>query len=86
MNAKQGNFWKWEVLAIVLAGATWLATPARAEVAEVAAPAAAVEPQAEETPAPPQLADEITRRLRRMGINIIKTRLDHPYDPQGEVC
>ena len=33
-----------------------------------------------------QLADEITRRLRRMGINFSRTRLPHPYDPVGEVC
>jgi hypothetical protein len=32
------------------------------------------------------LADEITRRLRRMGINFSRTRLPHPYDPIGEVC
>lgn len=33
-----------------------------------------------------QLADEITRRLRKMGINIMKTRLDRPYDGDGELC
>jgi hypothetical protein len=32
------------------------------------------------------LADEITRRLRRMGIIFSRTRLPHPYDPIGEVC
>ena len=36
--------------------------------------------------APVQVADEITRRLRRMGINIIPTRIDRPYDPEGELC
>ncbi len=35
---------------------------------------------------PTLLADEITRRLRRMGINFSRTRLPHPYDPVGEVC
>jgi hypothetical protein len=35
---------------------------------------------------PVQLADEITRRLRRMGINILKTRIDRPYDTEGELC
>jgi hypothetical protein len=38
------------------------------------------------TAAPRQFADEITRRLRRMGINVIKTRLDNPYDSAGELC
>ncbi|MGN6367943.1 MAG: hypothetical protein ACTHN5_06745 [Phycisphaerae bacterium] len=33
-----------------------------------------------------QLADEITRRLRRIGISFVRTRLPHPYDPAGEVC
>jgi hypothetical protein len=36
--------------------------------------------------APTQLADEITRRLRRIGISFSPTRLPHPYDPAGEVC
>ncbi len=35
---------------------------------------------------PVLLADEITRRLRRMGISFSHTRLPHPYDPVGEVC
>lgn len=35
---------------------------------------------------PVQFADEITRRLRRMGINFSRTQLPHPYDPIGEVC
>ena len=33
-----------------------------------------------------QLADEITRRLRRIGISFTRTRLPHPYDPAGEIC
>jgi hypothetical protein len=33
-----------------------------------------------------QVADEIVRRLRRLGINFSKTRLSHPYDPDGEIC
>ena len=32
------------------------------------------------------LADDITRRLRRMGISFSRTRLPHPYDPIGEIC
>jgi hypothetical protein len=36
--------------------------------------------------APVQLADEITRRLRRIGITFSRTRLPHPYDPAGEIC
>jgi hypothetical protein len=36
--------------------------------------------------APVQLADEITRRLRRIGISFSRSRLPHPYDPLGEVC
>jgi hypothetical protein len=58
-------------------GATPATTPA---VPTAIAPAAtAVRP-------PVQLADEIVRRLRRLGINFSKTRLDRPYDPDGEVC
>jgi hypothetical protein len=37
-------------------------------------------------PAPTLLADEITRRLRRMGISFSHTRLAHPYDLLGEIC
>ena len=33
-----------------------------------------------------QFADEITRRLRRIGISFTRTRLPHPYDPAGEIC
>jgi hypothetical protein len=36
--------------------------------------------------APSQVADEIVRRLRRLGINFNKTRISNPYDPEGEVC
>jgi len=36
--------------------------------------------------APVQLADEITRRLRRIGVSFSRTRLQHPYDPAGEIC
>ncbi|HVX87031.1 MAG TPA: hypothetical protein VH253_19760 [Phycisphaerae bacterium] len=35
---------------------------------------------------PVQVADEIVRRLRRLGINFSKTRILNPYDPEGEVC
>jgi len=39
------------------------------------------------TPAPTiQLADEIIRRLRRLGINFNRARIPRPYDPDGEVC
>ena len=69
--------------------ALFLALAARAPAARAAA-AAPVSPivAAPAPTAPPvrQLADEIIRRLRRMGINIIKTRIDHPYDPDGEHC
>jgi hypothetical protein len=50
----------------------------------IAAPTARTTPTAE--PSPHLLADEITRRLRRMGINFSRTRLAHPYDPIGEIC
>ena len=33
-----------------------------------------------------QLADEITRRLRRIGLNFNRARLPRPYDPAGEIC
>jgi hypothetical protein len=33
-----------------------------------------------------QLADEIIRRLRRLGLNFSRTRLTRPYDPEGELC
>jgi hypothetical protein len=32
------------------------------------------------------LADEIIRRLRRLGLNFTKNRIAHPYDPFGELC
>src|SRR5271163_376483 len=52
-----------------------------------AAPSTLITAQASDrTPAPLLLADEITRRLRRMGISFSRTRLPHPYDPIGEVC
>ena len=66
-----------------------LAPSADAEAALAAPPPVAeqcIEHAAPPRIAPVQLVDEITRRLRRMGINIIKTRIDHPYDPPGEVC
>ena len=33
-----------------------------------------------------QLADEISRRLRRIGLNFNRARLPRPYDPAGEIC
>jgi hypothetical protein len=33
-----------------------------------------------------QVADEITRRLRRIGVTFNRSRIPHPYDPAGEVC
>jgi hypothetical protein len=33
-----------------------------------------------------QVADDIIRRLRRMGINFSKTRLSKPYGLEGDVC
>jgi hypothetical protein len=33
-----------------------------------------------------QFADEIIRRLRRLGINYSRTRISHPYDPDGSLC
>ncbi len=35
---------------------------------------------------PVLLADDIIRRLRRMGLNFNKTRLPHPYDPDDWIC
>lgn len=33
-----------------------------------------------------QFADEITRRLRRLGLNFNRARIQRPYDPAGELC
>ncbi len=33
-----------------------------------------------------QVADEIVRRLRRLGLNFTKTRLAQPYDPENNIC
>jgi hypothetical protein len=33
-----------------------------------------------------QLADEIIRRLRRLGLNFNRARIQRPYDPEGELC
>jgi hypothetical protein len=47
-------------------------------------------PQVAAAPAQPQqelqFADEITRRLRRIGLNFNRARLQRPYDPAGELC
>jgi hypothetical protein len=76
---------RWMVVGVaVLAGcAAGSARAAAAEVLPVLAAAEVAKPVAAQER---QVADEITRRLRRMGINIIRTRMDHPYDPEGEVC
>lgn len=55
------------------------ASPAAATPATIGSAATNVRP-------PVQLADEIVRRLRRLGINFSKSRLDRPYDPDGEIC
>ena len=33
-----------------------------------------------------QVADEIIRRLRRLGLNFNRARIPRPYDPEGELC
>ena len=33
-----------------------------------------------------QLADEIIRRLRRIGLNFNRARIQRPYDPAGDLC
>ena len=33
-----------------------------------------------------QVADEIIRELRRLGLNFAHDRIDRPYDPKGELC
>ena len=33
-----------------------------------------------------QVADEIIRRLRRLGWNFNHSRVNRPYDPEGELC
>jgi len=32
------------------------------------------------------MADDVIRRLRRLGLNFMKNRIANPYDPYGEVC
>ena len=48
-----------------------------------ATPAPVVRPPATQ---PVQVADEIMRRLRRLGHNFDKDRIDRPYDGVGEIC
>jgi hypothetical protein len=50
------------------------------------APAALQETSQTQHEATRQFADEIIRRLRRLGINWSKTRLSHPYGPEGDLC
>ncbi len=33
-----------------------------------------------------QVAEEIIRELRRLGLNLVPDRIDRPYDPKGELC
>ncbi len=35
---------------------------------------------------PIELADDIMRRLRRLGLNFNRNRIDRPYDPEGDLC
>jgi hypothetical protein len=60
------------------------ATPAATALPPTSVPS--VTPAATEPQAPVQLADEIVRRLRRLGLNFTIGRIANPYDPIGEVC
>ena len=66
---------------VILALAAVPASAASPTSSEVLNPAAA---SADKQPV--QLADEIIRRLRRLGLNFTKNRLSHPYDPYFEIC
>jgi hypothetical protein len=33
-----------------------------------------------------QVADEVIRALRRLGLNFAPGHIDRPYDPKGELC
>lgn len=37
-------------------------------------------------PAPRQVADDITRRMHRMGLNVLRAPAVQPYDGPGAVC
>ncbi len=58
-----------------------LANTARSDAVEVAAP----QPRIIGLVTEKEYADDIIRRLRRLGINFNKTRLPNPYDPAWEV-
>lgn len=62
------------------------ATPALSTQPFSELPAVAPLPKGAVQTEPTQVADEIIRRLRRLGINFSKTRILRPYDPDGYVC
>lgn len=57
------------------------ATTARSHAVEASAP----QPRIIGVVTEKEYADDIVRRLRRLGINFNKTRLPNPYDPAWEV-
>lgn len=72
---------------VVLSAGFLMASPSAATRATT--PVAPVAAATTSTPAPAEgklLADEIVRRLRRLGVNFVRTRLARPYDPLGEIC
>ena len=73
--------------ALMVVGLTCMPTAARA-AGELPKPAqVSIGVDSKTTPAPTiQLADEIIRRLRRLGINFNRGRIPRPYDPSGELC
>ena len=75
------------VAAVMAAGVGSMPTTAKA-AGELPKPAQlSIGIDSKTTPAPTiQLADEIIRRLRRLGINFNRARVPRPYDPEGEIC
>ena len=69
-------------LGIAISCLSFIATSASHAAASTGTVTAAKRTPAAET----QLADEITRRLRRIGLNFNRGRLPRPYDPDGEIC
>jgi hypothetical protein len=91
--ARRSSFKSWvPVMAIALTALV----PAMARTSAAAAPVESPTPAAPiahaAAPALPtekpaiQVADEIIRRLRRLGINVNPARLPRPYDGEGELC
>ena len=72
---------------LLLAGAAILCLAAALANADTPTALLGANPVTATSEKPPiLLADEILRRLRRLGLNFTKNRISHPYDPLGELC